>query len=613
MSKRAKTTLKLLFGVALLAALVWLVDWRKSLSILAGVSLVWIAVLLLISLVLVVVSCIKWRMFLAARGVSVSFWKLTDLYLIGYFFNNFAPSNVGGDLARSYILGSHIGSQSNSFGTVFLERFTGFVALIAMALTAACVRPELLVNRSLALLLAAMAAGLGGMLVLIVSRTAQAWVRKALRRLPRKRPVEKLERFVEVVFFFQAHRPIMIKALLLSVLFHVFTIINTQAACLALGVSVNTLDLAVVVPVVLLISAVPVSMNALGIMEGAFVFFLGMAGVEAAAALSVALVFRAKNLIMALFGGLLWLRWNWRAARVVLVLCALMLPVGCSCRQPEEHVSRETFATADGLTLVGDLHLPRRHNGIGLVFLHGSSPQGRRLYLYTQLCADLCARGYAVFSVDVRGYGESAKPPQLDRLESYDFVGDAVSALAHARSRVPADAVPDWFFAGHSKGGGIAVHAALRAPDVRGVVSISPGRRIRERFFAPDGRGQIDYLERRKSDDMGLPSRIPRDLLEPILSSYDIGTLAGTTLPMPVLLIEGAREPAGDLAFSREWVASLGGRVQHCVLSGADHYFGTSVVEADGTKQWRTTRPEVLATLLDTIDTWLRAFREEEE
>ena len=53
--------------------------------------------------------------------------------------------------------------------------------------------------------------------------------------------------------------------------------------------------------------------------------------------------------------------------------------------------------------------------------------------------------------------------------------------------------------------------------------------------------------------------------------------------------------------------------MQHCVLSGADHYFGTSVVEADGTKQWRTTRPEVLATLLDTIDTWLRAFREEEE
>lgn len=597
----------------LLAALVWLVDWRKSLSILAGISLPWIAVLLLIAFILVVVSCIKWRMFLAARGVNVSLWKLTDLYLIGYFFNNFAPSNVGGDLARSYILGSHIGSQSNSFGTVFLERFTGFVALIGMALTAACVRPELLVNRSLALLLAAMAAGLGGMLVLIVSRTAQGWVRAALRRLPRKRPVEKLERVIEVVFSFQAHRAIMIKAMLLSVLFHVFTIINTQAACLALGVSVNTLDLAVVVPVVLLISAVPVSMNALGIMEGAFVFFLGMAGVEAAAALSVALVFRAKNLIMALFGGLLWLRWNWRAARAVLVLCVLMLPVGCSRRQPEERVSRETFAAADGLTLVGDLHLPARHNGIGLVFLHGSSPQGRRLHLYTALCAGLRARGYAVFNVDVRGYGESPPPPQLGRIESYDFVGDAVSALAHARRHVPAGEVQAWFFAGHSKGGGIAVHAALRAPDVGGVVSISPGRRIRERFFDPDGRRQIDYLQARKSEDMRLPAMIPHDLLEPILSSYDIGTLAGATLPLPVLLIEGAREPAGDLAFSRDWVASQGGSVQHHVLSGADHYFGTSVVEADGIKQWRTTRPEVLATLIDTIDAWLRAFRKEEE
>ena len=315
MSARSKVALKLIFGLLLLAALGWFVDWRKSLVILAGISPYWIVVLLLISFILVAVSCIKWQMFLRVRGESVSLWKLIDLYLIGYFFNNFAPSNVGGDLARSYILGSHIGSQTDSFGTVFLERFTGYAALICMALTAACVRPDLLVNRSLAILLAGMAAGLGCMLLLVVSSTAQGWVNTALGRFKGNRVVEKLARFVEVVFSFQAHRAIMIKAMLLSVLFHLFTIINTQVACLALGIEINIFDLAVLVPVVLLISAVPVSMNALGIMEGAFVLFLGMAGVETAAALSVALILRAKNLLLAVFGGLLLLRWNLRMAK----------------------------------------------------------------------------------------------------------------------------------------------------------------------------------------------------------------------------------------------------------------------------------------------------------
>lgn len=314
MSTRSKAALKLLFGLLLLAALTYFVDWRESLLILKGISLYWIAVLLLLSFILIAISCIKWRMFLRARGVDVSLGKLIDLYLIGYFFNNFAPSNVGGDLARSYILGSHIGSQSNSFGTVFLERFTGYAALIGMALIAACVRPELLVNHSLAVLLGFMAAGLGGMLVLLVSSSAQAWANRMLDRLKKNRFTEKLRSFLEVVFAFQAQRVTLIKAMLLSVLFHLFTIINTQVACLALGLEVNIFDLAVVVPVVLLISAIPISMNALGLMEGAFVFFLGMAGLEAASALSVALVLRAKNLLLALYGGLLWLRWNLRHA-----------------------------------------------------------------------------------------------------------------------------------------------------------------------------------------------------------------------------------------------------------------------------------------------------------
>lgn len=310
MNASRKTALKAALGLILLAVLVWMVDWRQTLGILNNLTMPWIAALLSIALTLVLISCVKWRMFLAARGADISVWKLVNLYLIGYFFNNFAPSNVGGDVARSYILGEHIGSQSDSFGTVFLERFTGFVALIGMAVVAATIRPELLANRILLALLAGMALGLGLLLLLIVSRTAQGWVGRGLDRLPQTRLVEKLRRFIAVIFYFRGHPAILAKAMLLSVWFHFFTIFNTYAVCLALDLRVDFLDLAVVVPVVLMIAAVPISMNALGIMEGAFVYFLQMAGLDAAGALSVALVLRAKNILLALLGGLLFLRWE---------------------------------------------------------------------------------------------------------------------------------------------------------------------------------------------------------------------------------------------------------------------------------------------------------------
>jgi uncharacterized membrane protein YbhN (UPF0104 family) len=65
---------------------------------------------------------------------------------------------------------------------------------------------------------------------------------------------------------------------------------------------------------VLLVSAIPVSLNAIGIMEGAFVFFLGAAGVAREDALSIALVLRAKNIVVGLIGGIVfaWLRFKRR-------------------------------------------------------------------------------------------------------------------------------------------------------------------------------------------------------------------------------------------------------------------------------------------------------------
>jgi len=308
-----KTSPKLIFllkacvGVLLLAFVLYRADWNGVVLVLREISLIWIALLLLLSIVMIWLSCVKWRLFLSARGSEVPVRALMKLYLIGYFFNNFAPSNVGGDVARGMLLGKRIQNKSDSFGTVFLERFTGLVALIGMALAATLLRPDLLQNTALTLLLAGMGAGFAVMMLLLISRRAQTLALRIFDRLPFKKLTAKLRKFVEVVFYFRAHRRVLLQAMLLSVSFHLITVINTQAACLALGLQADFLTLAVVVPLVLIIAIIPVSVNALGIMEGAFVFFLAYAGLDAAEALSVALVLRVKAFLLAAAGGVLFL------------------------------------------------------------------------------------------------------------------------------------------------------------------------------------------------------------------------------------------------------------------------------------------------------------------
>jgi pimeloyl-ACP methyl ester carboxylesterase len=286
-----------------------------------------------------------------------------------------------------------------------------------------------------------------------------------------------------------------------------------------------------------------------------------------------------------------------------LAMGLVALWMGCA-REPGPVKMTTVSFPSNGHTLVADLYAPRHPNGIGIVFLHGSSPAGRNLYLYPQLCQALGDRGYTLFNVDMRGYGDSDDPHRPDHIEDYDFVGDARRAALFARTLVPQASQWPWIMVGHSMGGGVAVHAALQSDDIRGVICISPGRRIESRFFAsPQG---IQYLQRRKSQDMRLPNPIPLELLEAMLKSYDVEELAGTIFPKPLLLLEGGREPEEDLAFSREWAASLHGPVTHRILEGATHYFGTAKVKVDGAKRWQTIRPDVFDALIEMIDDWIQ-------
>jgi len=258
-----------------------------------------------------------------------------------------------------------------------------------------------------------------------------------------------------------------------------------------------------------------------------------------------------------------------------------------------------------GYALEGDLYRPRWcfRAPTAILFLHGSTPRGRRLALYPALCERLAARGYTVLNLDQRGHGASGGPRRVRSLQDVDFVGDArqvARRMPELIGRKPRALV----VIGHSFGGGVAAAAGLTEPAVDRVVSISPGRRIEERF-TPDAAQQLRYVQERRTRDLKLEEPLPLELVAPLLATYDIGQFRGAALAKPLLLIEGAREPRADLSYSRDWVATLTGPVTHVVLFGADHYFGAAVAETSAGDDWTIGKPEIVDALAETIDRWL--------
>ena len=122
---------------------------------------------------------------------------------------------------------------------------------------------------------------------------------------------------------------------------------------------------------------------------------------------------------------------------------------------------------SQGLRIAATLYRPKGEGKRpGILLLHGSTPEGRKLGLYRVLGRELAARGYVVLSTDHRGFGESEDPPRTDIPAALDFVGDARVAVAYLASLDGVD-TRRLYMLGHSFGGDVGLTAGIDEPRVR--------------------------------------------------------------------------------------------------------------------------------------------------
>ena len=82
-------------------------------------------------------ACLQWKLLLEKQGVKLSYWRLLKLYYVGLFFNNFMPGNVGGDVKKVYDIRMQGGQDTVGAGltATFFDRLFGlfFITLFAIA------------------------------------------------------------------------------------------------------------------------------------------------------------------------------------------------------------------------------------------------------------------------------------------------------------------------------------------------------------------------------------------------------------------------------------------------------------------------------------------------
>ena len=125
--------LRIVISVGLLVYLIYIADISQIILAMRNLTLTSIMLSMLCFLGTIFFLSLRWQLLTQAYGLKVNYLKLVIFYFIGFFFNNFLPTSIGGDLGRAYYLAQKSGDRSASIGTVFLERMIGLLATLSLA------------------------------------------------------------------------------------------------------------------------------------------------------------------------------------------------------------------------------------------------------------------------------------------------------------------------------------------------------------------------------------------------------------------------------------------------------------------------------------------------
>ena len=127
------TTLKLVISIGLLGVLFARTDLGDLWQNVRNASLPWVFAALGLYLVQMLVATWRWRALLVPQGVTVGHRTLLSSYLVATFFNNFLPSNIGGDVIRIRDTAGPAGSRTLAATVVLVDRGIGLMGLVLVA------------------------------------------------------------------------------------------------------------------------------------------------------------------------------------------------------------------------------------------------------------------------------------------------------------------------------------------------------------------------------------------------------------------------------------------------------------------------------------------------
>jgi uncharacterized protein (TIRG00374 family) len=279
----------------------------------------WIAAAILAYIVVEVAAVVRWRILLKVQGISLTTARITGLFLIGMFYNQFLPGGTGGDVVKTYLLWKETpGKKPGALLAVLFDRMIGLIALIIITGILIFLRYSWLTRETAAQLdsnplhnprfYVWVVLAVFGASVLFVGTTFIVSGFNLLRKLPHKFPGrEKLIEISAAYHLYARHWRASAGAFGASLVCHLGTFATFLCVAYAFRAGVAPVDFFAIMPIERTISSLPISFAGVGTREFILqVMLFNLCAVPPAVARMIGLTGFTVILLCCLPGGIVY-------------------------------------------------------------------------------------------------------------------------------------------------------------------------------------------------------------------------------------------------------------------------------------------------------------------
>ena len=302
--------LKIVVSAGLLYVLLARVDLQRLWLVARTASLGWLLVSLLVYLASVLVSAWRWRLLLHAQHIDLPFSFVTNSFLVATFFNNFLPSNIGGDVVRIRDTARPAGSKTLAATIVLLDRGLGLLGLVFVAAVGASIaasHSETLGPVGPGVLWLILAGGVAAGAPLVLMPQSVRVLLGPLKRLHQEWVGEKIERLITALGKFRAAPGALFRCFLGAIVVQGTIVAFYAAVARALMIPIPLAHLAMLVPLSFIVQMLPVSVNGFGIREATFSFYFTQLHLPLESALALSFIGAVLIMVFSISGAVVYL------------------------------------------------------------------------------------------------------------------------------------------------------------------------------------------------------------------------------------------------------------------------------------------------------------------